>query len=431
MTGKLLLIELNELNFEMVERYVAQGALPNLGALIARHGYARTQSETAHADIEPWIQWVTAHTGKTLGQHGVRRLGDIVDTDHDQIWEMLERRGLNVGAFSPMNAANRMTRPAFFVADPWTRTSTSAPPLVARLQTAVAQAVNDNAEAKITLSSLLTVLAGAIRYASPRNYGVYLSLAARSPNRPWLKAVFLDLLLADVFADLCRSTRVDFASVFLNAAAHIQHHYLHSSAVADAPATNPRWYCPAGADPVRDVYEIYDRIVGQLQERLPAYRLMIATGLHQVAHGRPTFYWRLRDHAGFMARLDISPTRVDPLMSRDFVLHFADSGAAASAAVRLEAARAAGAPVFEVDNRGENLFVTFVYPHDIPEDLEIKIGNESIRDIRQAVAFVAIKNGEHDGDGYLLDTGRERDPPAQTFPLHHLTDRIVAAVTGA
>ena len=32
------------------------------------------------------------------------RLGDVVNTDIEQIWERLERRGLSVGAISPMNA---------------------------------------------------------------------------------------------------------------------------------------------------------------------------------------------------------------------------------------------------------------------------------------------------------------------------------------
>lgn len=424
--SRLLLIELNELNFEMVERYAAKGHLPALAALIGRHSYIETASETEYADIEPWIQWVTAHTGQRLAEHGVRRLGDIVQTDHDQVWEMLERRGLKVGAFSPMNAKNRMKKPAFFVPDPWTSTPATAPPLVARLHAAIAQAVSDNAEARLAPSTLAVLALAALRYARPANYAAYLSLAARSRKKPWLKAVFLDLLLADVFSDLCRRSRVDFASIFLNAAAHIQHHYLHSSSVAEAPARNPDWYCPADADPILDVYTVYDRVVGQLARRFPDYRLMIATGLHQVAHPHPTFYWRLKDHAGFMARLDVTPAKITPLMSRDFVLDFADAAAAAAAARRLEAVTAPDGPVFEVDNRGDSLFVTFVYPNDIGPDLHLTAGNRSIENLRDHVAFVAIKNGEHHGHGYLLDTGLA-DQTGEVLPLERLPDRVLQA----
>ena len=58
--------------------------------------------------LEPWIQWVTAHTGLDFAEHGVFRLGDIVARDLPQIWEQLEEKGLRVGAICPMNAKHRL-----------------------------------------------------------------------------------------------------------------------------------------------------------------------------------------------------------------------------------------------------------------------------------------------------------------------------------
>src|SRR4051812_12172714 len=104
----LFLVELNEINFEFIKNYVRTGSLPCFARLIRDHGLGTTVSETAYEHIEPWIQWVTAHTGKTLKEHGVVRLGDIVNHDVEQIWEVLERRGISVGAVSPMNAINRL-----------------------------------------------------------------------------------------------------------------------------------------------------------------------------------------------------------------------------------------------------------------------------------------------------------------------------------
>ena len=120
-----LIVELNEVNFDFVRRYIAQGELPTLAGLLSKHGLIETSSETEYDHLEPWIQWVTAHTGKTFAEHGVFRLGDIVEHDIDQIWEQLERAGLSVGAISPMNAKNRTRNAAFFVPDPWTKTSVS------------------------------------------------------------------------------------------------------------------------------------------------------------------------------------------------------------------------------------------------------------------------------------------------------------------
>src|SRR5688500_9437712 len=107
MTQPLYVVELNEINFDYVERYSASGHLPHLTKLIHRHGLSTTVSESTYEHIEPWIQWVSAHTGKTFEEHKIFRLGDIVDSNIDQIWEVLERKGVSVGAVSPMNAANR------------------------------------------------------------------------------------------------------------------------------------------------------------------------------------------------------------------------------------------------------------------------------------------------------------------------------------
>src|SRR5687767_4277118 len=117
----MVLVELNEVSFDFAREYAAQGRLPSFATLIARHGLGTTTSETAYENIEPWIQWVSAHTGKTFDEHRVFRLGDIVGSNVQQIWEILECRGVSVGAVSPMNATNRLNNPAFFVPDPWTR----------------------------------------------------------------------------------------------------------------------------------------------------------------------------------------------------------------------------------------------------------------------------------------------------------------------
>ena len=91
--SQLALVELNEVNFDYVKFYTRQGRLPVLARLLRQHGMAQTHSEQVYDHIEPWIQWVTAHTGLTYAEHGVFRLGDIDRHDIPQIWEMLEKAG--------------------------------------------------------------------------------------------------------------------------------------------------------------------------------------------------------------------------------------------------------------------------------------------------------------------------------------------------
>jgi hypothetical protein len=425
----LLLLELNEINFDHVRAYVDLGKLPNLGRLIEKHGVVETTSEKNYEDLEPWIQWVTAHTGQSLAEHGVFRLGDITRHDIPQIWERLEEQGLVVGAISPMNANNRCRQAAFFLPDPWTPTRVTGPRLMKKLYEAIAQAVNDNAQSRITAASAAWLLAGTAVYARPANYLHYSALAASAARRrPWAKALILDQLLADVFVRKVAQKRPDFASLFLNAGAHIQHHYMFNSRAYSGPLKNPAWYAPERCDPVLEVYELYDRIVGQVEGAFPQARLMLATGLHQDPHSEVTFYWRLKDHADFLKKTGVPFQRVEPRMSRDFVIFCNDDGEAAEAEARLAKIKAAdGTPLFDVDNRGKDLFVMLTWPHDIPEDFEYRIDNAPRTGFRDDVAFVAIKNGGHNGIGYLVDTAVTDKSGIERFPLSEMPNRIAAA----
>lgn len=405
---QLLFIELNEVNFEYLEHFAQRGALPNFARFLGRHGYAETTSEQQYDHLEPWIQWVTAHTGKSFSEHQVFRLGDIVDADIEQIWEELERDGLKVGAISPMNAKNRLKNPAFFVPDPWTSTDIVAAPVVRRLYEAVTQAVNDNSQSRIAARSLMNLAIGGALTASPRNYAKYLQYVSKARGRPWFKAIFLDQLLSDLFIKSVKKHETHFATLFLNAAAHIQHHYMFSSAAYQGEMRNPEWYVGKSEDPLLDVYAAYDQILGRVVEEFPSTRIMIATGLHQVPHATVTYYWRIRDHANYLRKIGVPFISVEPRMSRDFLVTCASSDEASRAAAVLESAfDDEGEGLFEVDNRGDSLFVTLTYASDITDQTIYSIDQRRFADLKGDVAFVAIKNGEHSGVGYFSDSEGE------------------------
>lgn len=414
---RLLFLELNELNFEFVAHYARQGRLPAFARLIEAHGYARTRSETVYEHIEPWIQWFTVHTGKAFGEHGVFRLGDGPQAGARQIWEELAQRGVRVGAFSPMNAGNALTEPAFFVPDPWTKTSVAAPAPMRRAYDAICQAVGDNAEGRITPASAARLALGLLLYSNPANWGAYARLGALGLRGHWPRAVFLDRFMADCFFALWKKSRPDFATLFLNGAAHLQHHYMFNSTAYSGPHRNPPWYLAAGTDPVLEMYRLYDDVVAEALALDPGLRVMIATGLHQDPVDEPVFYWRLRDHAAYLRGIGCEFERVEARMSRDFLVTCKEAESAKRAHLKLLAQRAGdGERLFEVDNRGSSLFVTLSYPHEIKDEA-----------LKSQVVFVAIKNGRHNGIGYFLDTGARAAPEAEPIPLTDLWQRMVSA----
>lgn len=408
-TGKrLILIELNEINFDIVAKYIAADAdrFPALRKLM-NGAQIRTTSENNYEELEPWIQWPSVHTGSTFAEHEIFRLGDIVGTKVPQIFEQLEQAGYKVGAISAMNAENRLKNPAYFVPDPWTQTPSDGSWWSRVLTEAVSQAVNDNAQAKITPKSALQVALALVRFARPNHYLRYLQLILASRQKTWLKPLALDLLLHDVHWSFFNAKRPDFSTLFLNAGAHIQHHYFLNAEPlrGEIANTNPHWYIQPSDDPLAEVLGLYDLIVGEYFSRTDT-DIILATGLAQKPYDRLKFYYRLNAHADFLRGLEIDFTSVYPRMTRDFLIEFAsetDASAAEAVLASIQVTIDGSALFGEIDNRGKSLFVTLTYPEEITDSTKYKLGNNA-QPLKPHVSFVAIKNGMHQAQGFAFFT---------------------------
>jgi hypothetical protein len=356
--------------------------------------------------LEPWIQWVSAHSGKTFGEHQIFRLGDAVGSKVPQIFEQLEKRGLRVGAISPMNARNELVNPAYFIPDPWTATEGDASGFSRRLTRMLRQTVNENAAGKVSRQSYLTIGEAFARSFTWRNGVTLLRLIAGSKKQQWNKALVLDQLIHMVHLHQLRSKKPDVSFVFLNAGAHIQHHYLLNSPHSGTAARNPTWYAPADADPVLDMIRCYDRIVGDYLDLCDrGVRLMVATGLTQVPYNRVKFYYRLQHHASFLSALGIQTVSVLPRMTRDFEAQLDSPQAAQRAAAILGATtmRRDGKALFgDIDVRGDKLFASLVYPEEILAGDAAVFEGGAVEDLLGQVAFVAIKNGMHATKGFAF-----------------------------
>ena len=405
MKSKTILLGLNELNVDYIKFYISQGLLPNFKRLFEIQEPIETTSEKEYKLLEPWVQWATIHTGKTYEQHNVFRLGDIVNhPELSQLFEELEYEGLSVGAISPFNAENRLKNPSFFVPDPWTKTNPSGNWIVKALYQAVHQSVNDNANEKLNFKSIISLGLGLLLYVPISRWFHYVKIIFKA-KKPGAKAIVLDSLLADLYLTLWKKHKPDFSNLFLNSGAHIQHHYLFNSKAYQGDLKNPDWYCPINYDPLIKVLSEYDYQIGKIL-KFKDVKLIIATGLHQQPHEHLTFYWRLKEHVKFAEMIGIKNfSEILPRMSRDFLVKFNNETETLDAENLLNSFYASKDDIklFEIDNRGKSLFVELVYPNKIDESDSIysKTSKQKLEKFKSYIAFVAIKNGEHNGIGYI------------------------------
>lgn len=419
---RLIVLQLNEINFDLVERYLEHHSLPGFRQLLARFARIETFAEKKYEELEPWIQWVSAHTGLPYAEHKVFRLGDAVNQRTPQVFEMMEQQGLKVGAISPMNTRNELRSPAYFIPDPWTATPSDTSGFAQRLTAMLQQTVNENAQGRVGLQSYVTIGEATLRSFSWLGTLRLLKLILRAKGKQWVKALVLDQLIHLVHMHLLRKKQPDVAFVFMNAGAHIQHHYYFNSPFADTTARNPAWYVPTDADPILEMLQVYDQVLMDHLDisRRTGANIIVATGLTQVPYNRTKFYYRLCDHALFLKTVGITPKQVLPRMTRDFEVLFEDAAAASRAASLLRSMRVVrdGQALFaEVEERGNSLFVTLTYPNEILADDQVSIDGRQTLPLKPHVAFVAIKNGMHSTRGFAFCSPGIRSV-MPTAPIH-------------
>ena len=421
----LVLIQLNELNFNLVKHYVNDNHLNNFKKIIAE-GICETFSEKKYELLEPWIQWVSVNTGKSAAEHGVFRLGDIISSQHKQIYEILEENGNIVGAIAPMNTKNNLNNPAYFISDPWTKTTESKNPLLLKISNAISKLVNNNSSRNMSFIDLLYISIGFLRYVRFIKYIKMIKLVITGIKNRWRWAIFLDLYLNEIHLNLLKKHKPNFSSIFLNCGAHIQHHYLCNNKLS--LNKNPSWYIEEDKDPFHEIIKEYDNIIYEYKN-LNNYEMMIATGLSQSPCQSPEFYYRLNDHGNFLDQFKIPYTKIMPRMTRDFLIYYDSKNEAKIAQKEIEQLQTdKGDKIFGiVDNRGTSLFVSLTFNREITNKIEVFNKDKSIKlNLSEFVSFVALKNGIHDQKGYAYLPRKIGIKSKENFHVKEIFNMIIS-----
>ena len=330
-----------------------------------------------------------------------------------------------------MNTENRLKEPAYFISDPWTDTHSDESKFSKNFSHMLKQTVNDNASGGISLGSFLTILEIILKTLHYKRSLILLKLIFSSFFKPWKRALVLDYLVHMAHIYLLKKKIPNFSSIFFNAGAHIQHHYLYSSKHLKGFPKNPKWYVNSYSDPIEDMLEIYDLIIGDyLKLSKNGMNLFISTGLRQVPNNNTEFYYRLKNHSIFLNKIGIKFFKVLPRMSRDFEIIFENNLDLQNAKIILENIKTNknNIKIFnEIEERNKSLFVTLTYPQEIKKDDIISNNNNLKLNLFNEVVFVAIKNGKHDSKGYVFcPQNSNYKTPEQSIHISKLHDMILS-----
>jgi hypothetical protein len=126
---KVVLYELNEVPWQVVDLYVAERPGSHLARLL-RAGLCRTTVNHDPVPLQPWRTWPTFHTSTFTEEHNSFELGqDPATFRGTTIWDAADAAGLTVGLFGPMQSwpPRPFANGGFYVPDTFSRTADTVP----------------------------------------------------------------------------------------------------------------------------------------------------------------------------------------------------------------------------------------------------------------------------------------------------------------
>jgi hypothetical protein len=413
---RLIMAEFNELSPILMDKFIAAGKLPNFERLRSQSEVYLTDAQEAQEDLEPWIQWVTVHSGLTYAEHGIRNLGDGHKLDQKNIWDLLSDAGKRVWVCGSMNINYRLPINGWVLPDPWMRSVKPHPEeVLAPYHRFVSANVQEYTREDTPLSrgEQLAFLRFMARHGlSPRTItaiGRQL-ISERTSDTHWRRAVILDKLQFDLFGSHWKRGRPDFATFFLNSTAHFQHLYWRNMEPEHFKVKPEPGEQAVYEDAILYGYEQMDAICGGLLDLADEDTVLVfATALSQqpcltYEEGGGKNTYRPRDFETFVHTVGIEdPVEVTPVMAEEFHLEFETEDAARDAEARLNELRCEDEPAMGVKREGTGLMCGCRIWRDLGPDAVLRIdGHEQTLPFFDVFYRIdLVKSGMHHPDGML------------------------------
>jgi hypothetical protein len=428
---KIIQLEFNELCPALVDKFIAQGELPNFAKLKNQSFVCTTDAEERAPYLEPWIQWVTVHTGMSYKNHGVFALGDGHKVKNPRLWDLVSQHGGKVWVCGSMNASFQKPMQGFFLPDPW---SAGVHPYPEGTFDCFYNFVRANVQ-EHTREKLPVPKADQLRFLTfMTTHGmkpetatsvIRQLLTERGGANRWKRAVILDQLQWDVFSWIWQRESPVFSTFFLNSTAHFQHMYWRNMDPSMFNAKPSDSEQSEYSEAVLFGYQKMDAILGKCLKLIDSgTTVILLTALSQqpclkyedvggkVIY-RPEEPTDLFQYAGILGKPDYSP-----VMSEQFRLIFGTDADASAAEEALLNLNINGRKVMFARATGNEVFAGCTISDRVPSDAMVVNGKgDSRRFYELFYNCNLVKSGMHHHDGIFWISTPERASTLRTEPV--------------
>jgi hypothetical protein len=299
---RVLVLEINEISWELMSPWLDQGRLPHFQRLRDKGAWSSTRTDEPGGPgglLEPWVTWTTFYTGVPYTEHGLQFLEQPPETiGAKRLWEILPEVGKKVGVFGSSNSwppahVDGFVVPGSFSPDSQTYPDTLRPiqDLNLRHTRAHGPGARGVGLAATALNAVRLIRHG-LNLSTVLEVVKCLAEVKRHPDRDWKKVSLQPIVNLAFFAKLYRRTRPDFATFHTNHVAHYQHRFFRAWRPDLFPDATDEAETRRFGGAVCYGYEVADRLLGWFMALADAQRdliLCVASSMGQKPYV-PTKY---------------------------------------------------------------------------------------------------------------------------------------------
>ena len=191
-----------------------------------------TKDKTEGYNLDPWVQWVSIHTGQKSNKHKVLRIGQKLDNKFDQIWDKLKNKKISFTLWGLFNSNLRTKQNIdLFYPDPWSFSQDAYPyRLNNYLKLPRYYALNYPNISLLTFINYFFLFFKSLFFSSSaiyffKNINNFLNIFLKSKFKSYSMYFFLDLISLEIVLNEIKKKKSDFSIIALNSFAHYQHNY--------------------------------------------------------------------------------------------------------------------------------------------------------------------------------------------------------------
>ena len=420
-SNPVILLELNELCPHLLEKFISSGYLPNFKKLRDRSAQYISDADVPVEQLEPWIQWVTVHSGLAPHEHNIKQLDEGHTLKKGRLWDYLSSEGYKVWVCGSMNVGyETKSLSGMVLPDPWSEVVESYPKgefddFLHFVQLQVREYTNNGLpmNRKQVFKFLKFLLTRGIRFSTILAIGKQLIAEKVTGRGRWLRACILDRLQWDVFSWYYKRHKPDFSTFFLNSVAHFQHVYWRNMEPEKFLVKPGKDQQEEFSKAILTGYQRMDKIIGQaIKLAGKDTTIVFCTGLSQQpctkyeSEGGKRYY-RLSSVEALMSAIGVSkPYSCAPVMSEQFRIRLDRAEDVTELHRRLMGMKMGGREVFSAKLEGKEIFLGCQFFHKVEDGAFMEFEGRSIPFYDVFYLVEETKSGMHHPDGVFWISGK-------------------------